>query len=125
MAYEHRSEPLLHWPRFLRRLARSIIVGAMLILVSLLVGMVGYHSLEKLDCIDSYVNAAMILSGMGPLHNPVTTAGKFFAGTYALYSGIAVLAIAGVVFAPVVHRFLHALHAEHAESGEVRRARGP
>ncbi len=112
MVYEHSTEPLLHWPRFLRRLARAATVGIALIAVSLFAGMLGYHHFESLDWIDSYENAAMILSGMGPLHVPLTTAGKIFAGTYALFSGIAVLAIAGVIFAPVVHRLLHALHAE-------------
>lgn len=112
MLYEHKSEPLMHWPRFLWRLARSALVGVALIAVSLLAGMLGYHELESLGWIDSYENAAMILSGMGPLHTPQTTAGKLFAGSYALYSGIAVLAFAGVIFAPIVHRFLHALHLE-------------
>lgn len=119
MAYEHRSQPLLRWPKFLRRLARSLVLGASLILGSLLVGMAGYHYYEGLGWLDSYINAAMILSGMGPLFNPVTNAGKVFAGTYALYSGIAVLAIAGVVFAPVVHRFLHALHADQTDDPPV------
>ena len=74
--------------------------------------MLGYHYLVGLSWIDSYENAAMILSGMGPLASPVTTAGKIFAGSYALFSGIAVLAIAGVIAAPLVHRFLHRLHAD-------------
>ena len=112
MRYEHKSEPLLHWPHFLRRLARSTLIGSALVAVSLFGGMLGYHYLESLGWIDAYENAAMILSGMGPLHTPQTTAGKLFAGSYALFSGIAVLAIAGVIFAPIVHRFMHAMHAE-------------
>lgn len=112
MPYEHKSEPLIPWRNFFWRLAHSALVGVALIVISLLAGMLGYHELESLGWLDSYENAAMILSGMGPLHTPHTTAGKFFAGTYALYSGIAVLAVAGVIFAPIVHRFLHALHLE-------------
>jgi hypothetical protein len=77
--------------------------------------MVGYHNFVGLTWIDSYENAAMILSGMGPLTSPTTFAGKFFAGSYALFSGIAVLAIAGVIAAPLVHRFLHRLHADSEE----------
>lgn len=112
MPYEHKSKPLLHWPLFLRRLAGSALVGLGLIAISLFAGMWGYHSLEHMSWIDAYENAAMILSGMGPLFSPQSVAGKIFAGSYALFSGIAVLAFAGVIFAPIVHRFLHAIHAE-------------
>ena len=112
---ERISQPLASWPRFLRRQLRSLAIGLTLLLVALLAGMVGYHFLVYLSWIDSYENAAMILSGMGPLAAPATFAGKFFAGTYALFSGIAVLAIAGVIAAPLVHRFLHRLHADSGD----------
>ena len=110
--YEHLSQPLLRWSSFLRRLALSALIGALLIAISLCLGMAGYHWLIGLSWIDAYENAAMILSGMGPIATPETWAGKFFAGSYALYSGIAVLATTAVVFAPIVHRFLHYLHAD-------------
>ncbi|HEY1724491.1 MAG TPA: hypothetical protein VGF89_03640 [Steroidobacteraceae bacterium] len=110
--YEQLSEPLLRWPRFLRRVAWNAAIGLLGIGASLLLGMAGYHWLVRLSWIDAYENAAMILSGMGPVANPDTSAGKIFAGSYALYSGIAVLATTAVVFAPVVHRFLHYLHAD-------------
>jgi hypothetical protein len=115
--FECVSQPLLQWPRFLRRVALSAAVGLVLVAISLLVGMAGYHSLVGLSWIDAYENAAMILSGMGPIATPDTWAGKFFAGTYALYSGIAVLATTAVVFAPVVHRFLHHLHCDSRDRG--------
>ena len=110
--YERMSQPLLPRRRFLRRLAMSSAVGLVLICISLLVGMAGYHWLVALSWVDAYENAAMILSGMGPVANTDTFSGKVFAGTYALYSGIALLATTAVVFAPVVHRFLHYLHAD-------------
>jgi hypothetical protein len=110
--FEHRTDPLLPWSAFLRRLATSTILGLSLILVSLAVGMTGYHVFESLAWLDAFVNAAMILSGMGPLAQPQTTYGKLFAGLYALYSGLAVVMIAGITFAPVVHRFLHHIHVE-------------
>jgi hypothetical protein len=110
--YERMSQPLLPRRRFLRRLAASSAVGLTLIAISLLVGMAGYHWLVALSWVDAYENAAMILSGMGPVATPETWGGKVFAGTYALYSGIALLATTAVVFAPVVHRFLHYLHAD-------------
>jgi hypothetical protein len=110
--YEHVSQPLAQMPRYLRRQLRSIAIGLVFIAVALFGGMLGYHDLVGLSWVDAYENAAMILSGMGPLAAPVTVAGKIFAGSYALFSGIAVLAIAGVIAAPLVHRFLHRLHAD-------------
>jgi hypothetical protein len=88
-----------------------------LVAVSLAVGMAGYHVYEGLSWIDAFLNASMILSGMGPLLSPATTGGKLFAGLYALYSGLAVLVIAAVIFGPIVHRFLHRFHIE-AEGSE-------
>jgi hypothetical protein len=104
--------PLLPWPAFAVRLLRSLALAAVLILTSLLAGMAGYHWLEHLPWLDSYLNAAMILSGMGPLWSPLSDAGKVFAGAYALFSGVAVLAFASVVLAPIGHRLLHRFHAE-------------
>jgi len=76
------------------------------------IGMVGYHFTENLAWLDAFVNAAMILSGMGPLSPIQTSGGKFFAGCYALFSGLAFITIVGVIFAPVFHRFLHKFHLE-------------
>jgi hypothetical protein len=106
------SQPMLPRRRFLRRLAASSSIGLGLIASSLLIGMAGYHWLVALSWVDAYENAAMILSGMGPVATPESWGGKVFAGTYALYSGIALLATTAVIFAPVVHRFLHYLHAD-------------
>jgi hypothetical protein len=69
---------------------------------------------------DSFVNASMILSGMGPLWSPRTDWGKLFAGLYALYSGLAVLAVAGLIFAPLIHRLLHRFHADETGSDSGR-----
>lgn len=105
-------KPLAPPEVFARRLLASTAVGLALVIASLVVGMAGYHGYEGLPWIDAFLNAAMILSGMGPLMQPATTGGKLFAGIYALYSGLAVLVIAGVIFGPVVHRFLHRFHIE-------------
>jgi hypothetical protein len=112
---EHKSDPVLPWPLFVRRMLLSLGVGAGLIVLSLGVGMVGYHYFEGLEWVDAYLDAAMILSGMGPLTHPQSVAGKIFAGLYALYSGFAVLAIAGIAFGPLVHRMLHKLHADERD----------
>lgn len=98
--------------RFLSRILRSILLAAVIILTSLFIGMLGYHHIENLPWLDAYVNAAMILSGMGPLAPPTTAAGKFFEGTYALFSGIIFLITVGIIFAPVFHRLLRKFEIE-------------
>ena len=110
--------PLASRERFRKRLISGGMVGGIMVGISLAIGMVGYMVTEDLSVMDAYVNAAMILSGMGPLHDPETTAGKLFAGTYAIYCGIAVLGIAAVVFAPVVHRLFHRFHIHDADAKE-------
>ena len=113
--YERRHQPLASREVFTRRVARSGAVGIVLIAVSLAIGMAGYAVFEGLGALDAFLNASMILSGMGPLHNPATDAGKLFAGLYALYSGFAVLGIAAVIIAPLVHRVLHRFHLEEKD----------
>ena len=110
--FEHHTKPLLPRKVYYQRLARHAVMGVGIIVLSLGIGMVGYHELEKLPWIDAFLNAAMILSGMGPVAALQTSAGKLFAGFYALYSGIALITILGVIFAPVIHRFLHKFHLE-------------
>ncbi len=111
--FEHVSRPVIPHPQFISRVMRAVLFGFGLIAVSLLIGMAGYRwFFPKLDWADAFVNAAMILSGMGPLATPETTAAKIFSGCYALYSGLMLVLSAGVVFAPVVHRFLHKLHVD-------------
>jgi hypothetical protein len=110
--FEHHTHPLLSRAEFLLRLVRHVSIGLMLIVVSLIAGMLGYHHFEHMPWIDAYTNASMILSGMGPVSPLQTDAGKIFAGTYALFSGLALLTIVGIVFAPVAHRFFHKFHLE-------------
>jgi hypothetical protein len=106
------SKPAVRLATLLGRFARSALLGAALIALSLLAGMAGYHYFEGLPWLDAFSNAAMILSGMGPLAQPQTAGGKMFAGLYALYSGLAVVLITGITFAPLVHAFLYRLHLE-------------
>src|SRR5437764_1471745 len=107
-----RITPLPPRATFLRHLAGTAAVGAGLIALSLLIGMAGYHFLEGMPWVDSFANAAMILSGMGPLGELKTTGGKIFAGCYALYSGLALITVAAITLGPVFHRFLHRFHLE-------------
>ena len=97
---------------FLKKLLFNILLGFFIMAISLILGMMGYHYFEKMSLIDAYVNAAMILSGMGPLSPLETASGKIFAGTYALFSGIIFLVVIAIIFAPVGHRFLHKFHLE-------------
>ena len=113
--FEHRAQPVISAREFLLRLAHSGLIGAVLIAISLFVGMIGYHVFERLSWLDSFLNASMLLGGMGPLTPPVTEAGKLFAGLYALYSGLFVIFVAGLILAPVVHRILHRFHLEDRE----------
>jgi len=115
--YEHKSHPLLPKKQFIRRLFLHGSAGLAVITVSLGAGVLGYHFTEKLSWLDSLLNASMILGGMGPVNSLKTPAGKMFASFYALFSGIIFLLVAGILIAPVFHRFLHKLHMESAHKG--------
>jgi hypothetical protein len=97
---------------FLKRVGRNFALATVLIGVSLVIGMAGYRYFEGMAWIDAFANAAMILSGMGPLSPLQTWGGKLFAGLYALYSGLVLIVATGIIFAPIVHRLLHEFHAE-------------
>lgn len=111
--YEHRDQPLLPWRRFLlHRVGKTFAVGSLVIAVSLIVGMLGYRWTEGMDWLNAFLNAAMILGGMGPVATMHTEAGKLFAGFYALFSGLVLVATAGLLFAPFLHRIMHRFHLE-------------
>ena len=112
MPYEHRTEPLLPRKRYLLRLLWHTLVALAIIAFALFIGVAGYHFVGGLSWIDSLLNASMILGGMGPVDPMSTVPAKLFASFYALFAGVAFLAIAGVLIAPVAHRFMHRLHLE-------------
>src|SRR5262249_31235026 len=116
--FENRTKPLLSREKFYHRLSRCAVLGLVVILSSLFVGMAGYHLFEKMSWLDAFVNASMILSGMGPLGELKTPGGKIFAGCYALFSGVTFLSSVGVIFAPIFHRFLHKFHIESAKDAK-------
>jgi hypothetical protein len=121
--YEHRRDRLLSRAAFLLRLSRHAAVAFALVAGSLAVGILGYHFLEGIEWIDALLNASMILGGMGPVAEIHTVAGKIFASIYALYSGLIVLVVAGVLFAPIFHRFLHRFHLELDDDASSRRGK--
>jgi hypothetical protein len=117
LAFESQREPLLGRKEFAARVVRNLGASVLLIGLSLLAGMAGYSYFEGMAGIDAFVNASMILSGMGPLDQPKTWGGKLFAGLYALYSGLALIVAAGILLAPFVHRLLHSFHLEGGKGG--------
>ena len=113
--YEHKTEPLLPFDQFLRRMLRHGLAAMLFLVVSLTIGVIGYHFTEHLSWIDSLLNASMILGGMGPVNGLQTDGGKVFASFYALYSGVAFLVVVGIIIAPLAHRLMHRLHLEETE----------
>ncbi len=116
--FEHKHEKLLPRRAFLRRVAKYSLISVGLIVISLLIGMLGYHQLEGLSWIDSFLNAAMLMGGMGPVTALRSDAGKMFAGIYALYCGMVLLIAVAIFAAPIVHRFLHHFHLESEGEAE-------
>ncbi|MFM9981069.1 MAG: hypothetical protein ACKVP9_09170 [Burkholderiales bacterium] len=108
--YESRKQSPLPRALFIRRVVAHFTLALVALLASLAAGMAGYMHYENLDWRDAFVNAAMLLGGMGPVDAPKTDGGKVFAGLYALYCGLLILITAGVVLAPVLHRILHKFH---------------
>ncbi len=113
--YEHRREAPLSNHLFYMRLARHFALAVVLLAVSLFIGMLGYEHFEHLEWHDAFENACMLLGGMGPVNNPISNAGKLFAGWYALYSGLIFLVTATIILAPVLHRMLHLLHCDERD----------
>jgi hypothetical protein len=112
MKLEHRKQKVASIPTFLLRLARYGLFSAMLIVISSVIGIAGYHFIGKLNWLDSFHMSCMILTGMGPVAEMKTDGAKIFSSLYALYSGVAFLSITAVFFAPIIHRILHILHVE-------------
>lgn len=113
--FEHRSAPLLPYEFWIRRLLRFGALGAAIIAIGLGSGTLGYHYFARFGWLDAALNAAMILTGMGPVDRIDSAGGKFFAIVYALFSGIVFLGAAAIVVAPWLHRLLHQLHADGAD----------
>jgi hypothetical protein len=108
--YEPRHVPPLSRRRFVRRMLNHFAVASVFVAGSLLIGMAGYVYFEHLAWRDAFLNAAMLLGGMGPVESPQSAGGKLFAGLYALYAGLMFLVAFAIVIAPAVHRMLHKFH---------------
>lgn len=119
VAFERLSEPLASREVFAGRIFRSMAFGTLIVSVTLFSGMLGYHVLENMGWLDAFVNATMIMSGMGVLAAPVSDGGKLFAGFYALFCGLVLIVATAIAFTPVIHRFLHQMHVEDDDDYSV------
>jgi hypothetical protein len=110
--YEHRRDAMLPLPAFAQRVLGHLGVAITMIAFGVLTGMLGFRGFEHYSWLDAFLNACMLLGGMGQV-NPIATAGgKVFAGLYALFAGLVFIAVASLVVAPFAHRLIHRLHLE-------------
>lgn len=109
--FEHKSSPLAPKARYRRRLVKYALSGLLFIFFSLFIGAAGYRISLGVSWVDAFYNASMILTGMGPAIALHTNGSKIFVTLYSIYSGVAFLTAVGVIFAPLLHRWLHKLHA--------------
>ncbi len=95
-----------------QHILRNTAVCLVIVFSGLYVGMLGYRLTEGMSWIDAFMNASMILSGMGPASTLHTDGGKFFSGCYALFSGLAFIAVVVIMLSPLIHRFFRKIHFE-------------
>ncbi len=113
----HKHSPIHRRQVFRHGLARAGMIAGVIVVTSLLVGILGYHHFAGLGWVDSFYSASMIMSGMGPTEILRTSEAKIFAGVYALYSGLVLIASTGVVLSPFMTHVLHTFHAEEDSGG--------
>ena len=118
MLFGDNRVPLASRSVFFGRLFRSLTMSLLLIFVSLSIGVGGYHWIAGLSWVDSFLNASMILGGMGPVDVLATTTSKIFAGCYALFSGLVLVGATSLVLGPILHRVLHRLHLDDLDDFE-------
>jgi flagellar biosynthesis protein FliR len=114
--FEYKTQKPIPLRAFILRQGRFLLSSFILLAIGLGIGVIGYHQFESMSWLDSFLNAAMILGGMGPVDTLHTEEGKIFAGLYALFSGLVFLVAAGLFFSPLVHRLLHKFHFDEDDS---------
>lgn len=112
---ERRTEKIAPVNLFMARMLVSLGLALGLVLFSLALGMAGYHWIAGLSWIDSFLEAAMILGGEGPIAVSMTGGAKVFAGLYAMYCGLLLIALIGILLTPVAHRMMHSFHIDKTE----------
>jgi hypothetical protein len=116
---EHKKSRLATKKQFRHRLLKASTLSIMIFIISLSMGVTGYHVLAGLPWVDSFLNASMILGGMGPVDNLTSNTAKIFAGCYALFSGVAFISAMAIFITPILHRFLHRFHLDSEETRGV------
>lgn len=114
--FEKKHQKIISRRKFRRRFLFAVLIDLVFLSFSLSLGVLGYHFLGGLNFVDAFLNASMILGGMGPVDTLTNNAAKIFSGCYALYSGIAFLTSFAILIAPVFHRFMHKFHLEDDET---------
>jgi len=114
--FERRGDEVASAAHFSRRIARSLAAAVVVTVLALVPGMAGYMAFEGMSTVDAFANAALILSGMGPLDPLHTEGGRLFAGCYALKSGVLYIALTAMVLAPVFHRVMHRFHVDEEDA---------
>ncbi|HEY3643960.1 MAG TPA: hypothetical protein VGM16_01365 [Gammaproteobacteria bacterium] len=113
MFYESRHKRPLSFPLFLMRVLKHLLFAQIFVVTSLGIGMWGYEYFEGMGWRDAFVNSAMLLGGMGPMKTDgLSDGGKLFAGLYALYAGLILIIVFGILMAPLIHRIMHLFHWE-------------
>jgi hypothetical protein len=122
MKFEHKKAPLASTKRYYQRLLKYFLIGSLLLSFSLLIGTIGYWYFGQMNTcaprpswVDAFLCASMILTGMGPIGDMESDSGKIFSALYAIYSGVTFLSVMAIIFAPIVHRFLHLMHVDVKE----------
>lgn len=110
--YESKHQPLAPVKVFKTRIYKNFFYALVFIALIWLIGMLGYRYTAGVSWIDAFHNAAMILSGMGPVIVIENTIGKIFSSFYAIFSGIAFVSSVGFILAPFAHRIIHKLNLE-------------
>lgn len=112
LGFEHKHEPVASPAEFNRRVLRVTAATFGTLVLWLAVGVIGYRNLGHMGWVDAVYNASMIMGGMGPVDKLLSDDAKMFAATYAILSGVLLLAAVGVMLSPVLHRILHRFHVE-------------
>ncbi len=112
---EHRNSRLASTKQFRHRLLKTGLFSLFMFGTSLAIGICGYHYIAGLRWVDSFLNASMILGGMGPVDALKNDTSKIFAGCYSLFSGVAFLSSSAIFLTPILHRFLHKFHIDPDE----------